>query len=103
MYHLLVSTTKGVALSLVRLTDRGSGFEAMRKISKEYMPRLNEEHGAMLQQILKPTWWREREHSQRFPEVLVAWDEVIARRQVRSLRVTCARATSCRTALRTSG
>ncbi len=56
LYHLLVSQVKGTALSLVKLTDRGNGFEALRKLYKEYKPHLNEEHGAMLQQILTPEW-----------------------------------------------
>ena len=32
--HLLVSTTKGTALSVVKLTERGNGFEAMRCSSR---------------------------------------------------------------------
>ena len=49
-------------MSVVKLTERGNGFEAMRRFYQEFRPKLNEEHGAMLQQILTPTWWREREH-----------------------------------------
>ncbi len=63
LYHLLVSQVKGTALSLVKLTDRGNGFEALRKLCHEYRPRLSEEHGAMLQQILTPEWWKDREQA----------------------------------------
>ena len=79
LYHLLVSTTKGTALSIVRLTERGNGFEALRKLYLEFRPRLNEEHGSMLQLVLTPSWWKEREGKQSFAEVLIAWDELIAR------------------------
>ncbi len=53
-YQFLVSQVMGTALSLVKLTARGSGFEALRKLYHEHRPRLNEEHGTMLQQILTP-------------------------------------------------
>ena len=57
LYHLLASTTHGKALSIVKLVDRGNGFEAMRHLYGEYRPKINEEHGALLQQILPPLWW----------------------------------------------
>ncbi|CAK0811260.1 unnamed protein product, partial [Prorocentrum cordatum] len=79
LYHLLASTTKGTAQSIVKLCPRGDGFEAMRRLYKEYRPRLNEEHGQMLQQILTPLWWKDREGKERFTEVLIAWDELISR------------------------
>ncbi|CAK0813201.1 unnamed protein product [Prorocentrum cordatum] len=77
--HLLASTTKGTAQSIVKLCPRGDGFEAMRRLYKEYRPRLNEDHGQMLQQISTPLWWRDREGKERFTEVLIAWDELISR------------------------
>ncbi|CAK0790198.1 unnamed protein product, partial [Prorocentrum cordatum] len=79
LYHLLASTTKGTAQSVVKLCPRGDGFEAMRRLCREYRPRLNEEHGQMLQQTLTPTWWKDREGKGRFTEVLIAWDELISR------------------------
>ena len=72
LYHLLVSTTKGTALSIVRLTERGNGFEAYRKLVVEFRPYLNEEHGVMLQMILTLNWWTERASKQNFTEVLIA-------------------------------
>ena len=66
LYHLLVSSTKGTALSIVRLIERGNGFEAYRKLTLEFRPHLNEEHGVMLQMILTPTWWTERTSKQNF-------------------------------------
>ncbi|CAK0856887.1 unnamed protein product, partial [Prorocentrum cordatum] len=79
LYHLLASTTKGTAQSIVKLCPRGDGFEAMRRLHKEYRPRLKEEHGQMLQQILTPLRWKDREGKERFTEVLIAWDELISR------------------------
>jgi hypothetical protein len=79
LYHLLVSTTKGTALSIVRLTERGNGFEAYRRLVVEFRPHLNEENGVMLQMILIPTWWQDRLGKQIFTEVLIAWDEMVAR------------------------
>ncbi|CAK0827956.1 unnamed protein product [Prorocentrum cordatum] len=79
LYHLLASTTKGTAQSIGKLCPRGDGFEAMRRLHKEYRPRLNEEHGQMLQQILTPLWWKDREGKERFTEVLIAWGELISR------------------------
>ena len=67
LYHLLASTTKGTALSIVKLAERGHGFEALRRLYEEYRPRINEEHGSLLQQILTPMWWRERETTHRPP------------------------------------
>jgi hypothetical protein len=89
LYHLLVSTTKGTALSIVRLTERGNGFEALRKLYLEYRPRLNEEHGSMLQMVLAPTWWKDREGKQSLTETLIAWDELIARYE----QATCEKVT----------
>eukprot|EP00959_Pyramimonas_sp_CCMP1952_P089255 1867507-Pyramimonas_sp.AAC.1 len=51
----------------------------MRRLHKEYRPRLKEEHGQMLQQILTPLRWKDREGKERFTEVLIAWDELISR------------------------
>ena len=45
----------------MKLTDRGNGFEPLRKLHHEHRPHLSEEHGAMLHQILTPEWWKERE------------------------------------------
>jgi hypothetical protein len=79
LYHLLVSTTKGTALSIVRLTERGNGFEAFQRLMVEFRPRLSEEHGTMLQMILTPRWWKDRESKQTFTEILICWDMMIAR------------------------
>ena len=72
LYHLLASTTKGMALSIVKLVDRGNGFEALRRLYAEYRPKINEEHGALLQQILTPLWWRERDSTHRFTDTLIS-------------------------------
>ena len=56
LYHLLVSLCEGMAMNIVKLTERGNGFEALRKLYKEFRPKLAEEAGALLQAILTPTW-----------------------------------------------
>ena len=60
LYHMLVTTIKGPALSLVKLTKRGEGLEAIRKIYHEYRPRIEEDFAEQLAQILKPEWWLHR-------------------------------------------
>ena len=77
LYHLLVSLCEGMAMNIVKLTERGNGFEALRKLYKEFRPKLAEEAGALLQAILTPTWWKERKCL--FTETLVAWDDLIER------------------------
>ena len=79
LYHLLVSTVKCTALSVVKLTERGNRLEAIRRLYIEFRPRLNEEHGSMLQMILTPTWWKERDNKATFTEILITWDERVAR------------------------
>ena len=68
-----------MALSIVRLSKKGNGFEAYRRLVIEFRPHLNEEHGVMLQMILTPTWWQDRLGKQIFTEVLIGWDEMTAR------------------------
>ncbi len=63
----------------MKLTERGNGLEALRRLYLEFRPRVNEEHGSMLQMILTPTWWMERESKATFTETLIAWDELVAR------------------------
>ena len=76
MYHLLVSTVRGQALALVKLTERGHGLEAIRQLYKEYRSGLNEDHASMLTAILTPKWWKERE-KHLFTEVFTQWDVLI--------------------------
>ena len=56
LYHLLVTVCSGPALSLVKLTRRGQGFEALRRLYREYRTGLHEDHATMLAAILTPTW-----------------------------------------------
>ena len=83
LYHLLVTVVSGQALSLVKLAPRGQGFEALRRLYREYRTGLHEDHATMLAAILTPTWWGERS-TQLFTEVLTQWDELIANYQMAS-------------------
>ena len=83
LYHLLVTVVSGPALSLVKLTQRGWGFEALRRLYREYRTGLHEDHATMLAAILTPTWWGERT-TQLFTDVLTQWDELIANYQMAS-------------------
>ena len=77
LYHLLVTCCGGPALSLIRLTPRGHGFEALRRLYWEYRPELEEDHASHLAAILTPTWWAEHRDTS-FVHVLLKWDELIA-------------------------
>ena len=43
LYHLLVSLCEGMAMNIVKLTERGNGSEALRKLYKEFRPKFAEE------------------------------------------------------------
>ncbi|CAK0880369.1 unnamed protein product, partial [Prorocentrum cordatum] len=66
-------------LAVEQIGEQGDGFEAMRRLQREYRPRLNEVRGQMLQQIRTPLRWKDREGKERFAEVLIAWGELISR------------------------
>ena len=73
IYAVLVTCVQGKALSLVRLcaTPDGhhNGYEAWRRLTREYEPPLSTRAIAQLSSILTPTWttegwldqWRKRE------------------------------------------
>jgi hypothetical protein len=83
LYHLLVTVVKGPALSIVRLAPRGEGFEAMRRLYRDFRTGLEEDHAVMLASILTPVWWNTRE-DQLFTDILMQWDELIADYQMAS-------------------
>jgi len=78
LYHLLVTLVRGPALSLIKLTPRGEGLEAIRRIYREYRPQIEEDFAEQLGKILKPEWWAAPERAgQLFTDVLTQWDEMI--------------------------
>ena len=81
--HLLVTMTKGQALAIVKLTERGHGWEALRALYAEYRAGLGEDNATMLTTILTPAWWKDRE-DHLFTEVLTQWDILIAQYETAS-------------------
>ena len=60
LYYLFVQHVKGQALSVVKLVDRGNGFEALRQLYLEYRSAMPEDHATLQTTILTPTWWKDR-------------------------------------------
>ena len=56
LYHLLVSTTKGRALTILQMAPKNNGAIAWERFKAEYEPRSGGRLTAMLMGILKPEW-----------------------------------------------
>ena len=56
LYHLLVSTTRGRALTIMQMVPKGNGAIGWRRLRAEYEPRSAGRLTAMLMGILKPEW-----------------------------------------------
>ena len=54
LYSILVQTCTNKALSIVRLVRQGNGFEAWRRMCREFAPRTATRHAAMLTGVLTP-------------------------------------------------
>ena len=73
IYHILAQCVRGPALSILKLTPRGQGLEAVRRLYREYRPQIEEDFAEVLATILKPTWWHER-RAQPFTVLFTRWD-----------------------------
>lgn len=74
LYHLLASITKGTALTIVKLTDRGKRSGCCTRSTGRGSMRSTARCSSRS--------WRHcdgRESTQRFTETLSSWDELIAR------------------------
>jgi len=79
LYSLLAMRTRGKAQTIVKLCPRGNGFEALRRIYKEYRPSGDEPELSQLTTIVQPKWWHQAPHKDRnFNDVLLDWDQLIA-------------------------
>ena len=56
LYHLLVSTTRGRALTILQMVPKNDGAVAWKRLKAEYEPRSGGRLTAMLMGILKPEW-----------------------------------------------
>ena len=56
LYHLLASTTKGRALTILQMVPKNNGAIAWKRLKAEYEPRSGGRLTAMLMGILKPEW-----------------------------------------------
>ena len=70
LYQLLVSTTRGRALTIMQMVPKGNGAIGWRRLKAEYEPRSAGRLTAMLMGILKPEW---DEAAHRGPD---AWEAV---------------------------
>ena len=56
LYHLLVSTTRGRALTILQMVPKNNGAVAWKRLKAEYEPRSGGRLTAMLMGILRPEW-----------------------------------------------
>jgi len=77
LYHLLATTTRGPAQSLIKLTKGGHGLEALRRLYADHRTNLDEDHAMALGGILTPNWWSDRS-DQIFTGILTQWGELVA-------------------------
>eukprot|EP00971_Amphidinium_carterae_P177772 3526078-Amphidinium_carterae.2 len=78
LYLILSQRVKGKAQVIVKMTERGNGFEALKKLYKEYRPRAAVSKHNLLQAVIQPSWWQDNAHSRRpFMDVLLDWEDLI--------------------------
>ena len=56
LYHLLVATTRGRALTILQMVPRNNGAIGWKRLKAEYEPRSGGRLTAMLMGVLKPEW-----------------------------------------------
>ena len=82
LYLFLSMKVKGKGAAIVRLVADGCGLESWRKLVLEYQPDGAEPYHAMLTGIVQPRWWAQQGHRERaFTDVLLDWENMIARYQ----------------------
>ena len=85
LYLWLTQRMKGKALTLTKLTPRGNGFEALRKIYAEYRPKSEIVDHGLLTAIIQPKWWKVTPHNARpFMDVVCDWEDLIAKYELQS-------------------
>eukprot|EP00972_Heterocapsa_arctica_P113798 16439165-Heterocapsa_arctica.AAC.1 len=55
LYGIFVQVLSGRALNLLKLTPMNNGFEAWRRLVKEYEPDTPLHYAAMLRALMKPS------------------------------------------------
>ena len=74
LYNLLVQICSGRASALLRLTQRGNGHLAWRKLCEEYEPSVSTRHLSMLVGVLTPRWSEDG----CFTDQLMQWERHLA-------------------------
>ena len=80
LFHLLVQTTEGKALKLLRACPRNNGAEAWRLLKSEYEPAIAGRFAAVLQSLLSPTFAPNRD----FLEQLTEWETAVTKWEMQS-------------------
>ena len=85
LYTLFARRTRGIALSIVQLEERGNGWRVLQSFYREFMPRGMECDHGVLTAVINPTWWKTEPYNKRpFSEVLLEWDKLISRYEIQS-------------------
>ncbi|CAK0814682.1 unnamed protein product, partial [Prorocentrum cordatum] len=56
LYHLLIATTRGKALTILQMVPKNNGAIGWKKLKEEYEPKSGGRLTAMLMGVLKPEW-----------------------------------------------
>ncbi|CAK0871316.1 unnamed protein product, partial [Prorocentrum cordatum] len=56
LYHLLIATTKGKALTILQMVPKNNGAIGWKRLKEEYEPKSGGRLTAMLMGVLKPEW-----------------------------------------------
>eukprot|EP00971_Amphidinium_carterae_P040071 786750-Amphidinium_carterae.1 len=79
LYLILSQRVRGKAQVIVKMTEHGNGFEALKRLYKEYRPSAAVSKHNLLQAVIQPSWWQDAGHSRRpFMDVLLDWEDLMA-------------------------
>ncbi|CAE7029215.1 GIP [Symbiodinium sp. CCMP2592] len=79
LYHVLVQSVEGKALSILMNVEKLNGLEGWRALVDAYQPDLGGRHTSMLMGIISPSWEKVTEGD--FLESLEKWEVLIRRYQ----------------------
>ena len=99
LYYLLSQTMLGKAHVKVKNAGSGQGFEALRRLYKDYEPRGQLSQHGLMGAIINPEWWHNADHRDRsFYDVLTDWQQLIVKYETNSGEVI-SNTTKCSTVL----
>ena len=85
LYHVLVQSVEGKALSILMNVEKQNGLEGWRALVEAYQPDLGGRHTSMLMGIISPAWEKVTEAD--FLESLEQWEVLIRRYQDQAVDV----------------